>query len=319
MMRKNKVCVLLSSYNCNEFIYEQVDSILRQVDVQVEIIIRDDGSTDNKSIKILHDISKLHPDIDIIMGENVGVASSFFRLMQYSCNQSNFYAFSDQDDIWEENKLLTALQHLNSNKSSLPLLFCSRQAYVSESANPIGFSSIPKRKLLLGNALIENICTGCTAVFNQNLLESSLRPFPNIAANSDNTTPVIMHDWWLYLTASATGKVIYSPKPLVRYRQHSSNLIGAPRTYLEKVRRRYQSLKKDWLEKVHRQGCYFLANYKDVLNKEDQQRFAWYEHAYLPKNIPIHLLITNKLYRQKKLDQVALILLTIGSHLRRKA
>ncbi len=319
MIQRNKVCVLLSSYNCNEFIYEQIDSILHQIDVQVEIIIRDDGSTDSKSIKILHNISKLYPDIDIIMGENVGAASSFFRLMQYSRNRSNFYALSDQDDIWEEEKLLTALEHLDSNKSNVPLLFCSRQAYISKSADLIGLSPIPKRKLHLGNALIENICTGCTAVFNQSLLEGSLRPFPNITTNSDNTAPVIMHDWWLYLTASATGNVIYSPKPLVRYRQHSRNLIGAPRTYLEKVRRRYKSLKKNWLEKVHQQGCYFLANYKDVLNKEDRQHFAWYEQTYLPKNIPIHLLITNKLYRQKKIDQAALILLTIGSHLRRKA
>ena len=96
-MDKPKVLVLMSTYNGAIFLKEQLDSILNQEDVNVELLIRDDGSTD--STKFILKEYENYPNCTIVYGNNIGASNSFLWLLE-NCGKSDYYSFSDQDDIW---------------------------------------------------------------------------------------------------------------------------------------------------------------------------------------------------------------------------
>ena len=118
---KNKVAVLLSTYNGEKYLTEQLNSILIQEDVIVNLYVRDDGSTDN-TLKILYEFAAKNINITVFKGENVGFAESFYSLLKMNIG-ADYYAFSDQDDIWEKNKLITAIKSINNSKK--PMLYYS--------------------------------------------------------------------------------------------------------------------------------------------------------------------------------------------------
>ena len=114
-----KVQVLLSTYNGEAYIKEQLDSILNQEDVSVRILIRDDGSTDSTK-DILRAYTALHKNVRCIHGENAGVTASFFRLFELCDSDIDFYALADQDDVWDLDKLKIACSKLEELRSSYP-------------------------------------------------------------------------------------------------------------------------------------------------------------------------------------------------------
>ncbi len=248
------VQVLLSTYNGEAYIKEQLDSILNQEDVSVRLLIRDDGSTDTTK-EILRAYGALHKNIQYIYGENVGVTASFFRLFELSDQTVDYYALADQDDVWDTDKLKIACDKLeelhgnhmqtpqqkskknnrqkgnqkkkkkqpgiNAQTYSIPLLYCSDALNTDEELRPLpdnmqttGQIRVPDFR----NALIENIARGASIVFNQALMS-----YVRISMPQD----IYMHDWWLYLVASCFGEVYYDSTPHYMYRQHAKNALGA--------------------------------------------------------------------------------------------
>lgn len=210
------VIVVLSTFNGEKFLTSQLDSILHQQSVQVSLLIRDDGSTDGTK-NILQRYAQNNDNVSVRYEHNVGVIKSFLDLLQHIPEQAEFIAFSDQDDIWQSDKLAIASKQLAQKQGAA--LYSSCYSAIDEYDQPLWQSSPPPRNISFSNAIVQNITTGCTIVFNRKLLEL-------LKVHQLNSNHIIMHDWWVYLVATCFGDVYYDSTPLVNYRQHGGNVVG---------------------------------------------------------------------------------------------
>ncbi len=247
-----EVNVLLSTYNGEKYLGELLDSLANQSYSQLKITIRDDGSSDN-TISIIKSFTMNWNNIEFIRGDNLGVINSFFTLLK-EAEHSGYYAFCDQDDVWFPDKTERAVDAINRYPVSKPVMYCSAYSLVDENLKPIGKPSKTTKKPGFGNALVENIATGCTVVIN-NAARDVL-----ITKLSQNA---LMHDWWVYLVISAVGEVIYDPSPSILYRQHASNVIGAKANVINKWANRVRQYKtRDGERLISRQVSEFYELYK---------------------------------------------------------
>lgn len=254
------VQILLSTYNGELYIREQVDSLLAQTYRDIQILIRDDGSTD-QTRTILEQYSQ-YQNIDVRFEGNIGVIPSFFRLLEEASDDAGYVAFCDQDDYWHANKIEIAIQRLEKIDSAIPAMYCGRVELVNEDLQHIGLYPLHKRGPSFENAIVQNIATGCTIVMNQAARNLILRHLPDM-------NKVVMHDWWFYLVVSAFGVVIYDPNPTMLYRQHTNNTMGTSHNLLTKwiVRlRRY--IKNGEYKFITDQSLEFYHKYQDFLADE---------------------------------------------------
>ena len=142
----------------------------------------------------------------------------------------DYYAFSDQDDIWEINKIELALKKIKDFNSSKSILYCSRTAYYSEDClKKMGSSKIFKKKPDFRNALLQNIAGGNTILLNKKARNTIIKTL-----KSDE---FVSHDWWCYqVIAGSGGEIIYDLNKTLKYRQHNNNLIGKNTSYFEKLK-----------------------------------------------------------------------------------
>lgn len=230
-----KVQILMSTYNGENYLREQIDSILGQEYGSIEILIRDDGSTD-ETLSILKEYEAAHENIRYYAGENIGAAQSFFDLMKNADKEADYYAFSDQDDVWLPEKITRAIKWLESEGGEIPLLYAGKTTPADEQLNEMQIKRQQAQiKPSFGNALVENVCVGCTEVFNRALLELVIKKLPEFT---------VMHDWWLYLSAAAFGKVIFDKEAHILYRQHANNQIGMQCTRYGELRNRIKNFRK---------------------------------------------------------------------------
>lgn len=291
MAGKEKVQILLSSYQGEQFLKEQLDSLLKQSWKNLEILIRDDGSTDGTR-KILEDYSGKYEHIKYFPGENIGVTKSFFELLKKS--DAAYVAFCDQDDIWLEHKVEAAVRKLK--KETGPALYCGNKILVDRSLSPMKKQSRRSLKPGFGNAVVECICTGCTAVMNRELADILTARLPEYA---------ILHDWWTYLAASYTGKVIFDPHPYILYRQHEGNVVGAKGGFWGEVQSKAAYLKKS-RGKLKRQLSEFARLYQGD-SKKDRLVRQILAAEHFPGRLQI--ICNRKMYRQSALDEVIMRIL----------
>jgi glycosyltransferase involved in cell wall biosynthesis len=217
--------VILATYNGAPFLSEQLESLFRQEGVKLGIRVRDDGSTDG-TVSILEKYAQRYPDrITIHRGlDRLGGKGSFAWLLDRS--HASYVAFCDQDDVWESHKLRTLLNRMHALEKlhgrETPLMVHSDLAVVDDRLQSIDpsfwrYSGIDPTRVTLGQVLVKNPVTGCALLANRALVEKA-RPIPDEAT---------MHDHWLALTAVLFGKIDSVYEPLVRYRQHGKNTVGA--------------------------------------------------------------------------------------------
>lgn len=217
-----KIAVLMSTYNGEKYIRQQLESILKQT-IPAHVFIRDDGSSDTTT-DIIDEYIAAGADIELIKGQNLGVKRSFFELIK-NAPDADYYAFADQDDVWMPDKLEAAVKQLKVVEQlglQAPLLYCA-DTYLVDADLKLIVRENKNPRPSFGNALVENICTGCTAVINRILLEK-------IREHTPNPDDIVMHDWWLYLIAEAYGKTIFDREPHMNYRQHGNNEWGVKTT-----------------------------------------------------------------------------------------
>lgn len=247
-----KVNVLMSTYNGESFLCEQIDSILAQKNVKVTLSVRDDGSTDSTQ-SILQDYGD---KLSWYQDQNMGPARSFLDLLSHS-EEADLYAFSDQDDFWQEDKLAVAANSL-ADYEDIPVLYCSRTQLTDAELQP---TSVVETNPLLtfGESLVYEFVPGCTMVFNKRLRDIVNRYTPDYLP---------MHDVWIYCVALAIGaKVVFDKQPHILYRQHGNNTIGQGNSTWHEWKRRWKRLTQGEHSR-HRRACELLNGYSEILSKE---------------------------------------------------
>lgn len=227
--KMDKIQVLLSTYNGEKYLKEQIESILMQEEVEVSILIRDDGSCD-RTVEIIENFAKENTNITYYKGTNLGPARSFLDLLNHS-GEFHYFAFADQDDVWKPNKLISAIHKLQEVEENKPSLYLSALEVVDENLNPIEIKKVDGNFCFEGE-IIKNFATGCTQVFNK-----SLR---NII-NSYTPNYLIMHDSWITRVCYAIGgNVIIDDKSYILYRQHEKNVLGYQDKGFQKLKRQFK-------------------------------------------------------------------------------
>ena len=268
------VDILLAVYNGEKYLKEQLNSIINQTYQDFNIIIRDDGSTDD-SFDIIKEFTLLYPEkIKIVEGKPSGSAkNNFFELMNHT--NSDYIMFCDQDDVWLKNKIELTLSKMkefeNTHGKHTPLLCHTDLKVVDENLNTIhpSFYKMQKfniSKTSLNYAMVQNIVTGCTIMINKPLLD---------IAKGTNSENIIMHDWWLFLIASAFGKVEAINTPTMLYRQHENNQLGAAPEgkviyYLKKLLFSNKNHSKNILLKTCMQAKIFNNTFSEKLSQQNK-------------------------------------------------
>ena len=224
-MDSSSIDVLLATYNGARYLRPQIDSILGQEDVSFRILVRDDGSVDETPALIEH-YRRTRPDRFIRVGgsDHLGAVGNFACLLREA--KAPYAALSDQDDVWAPHKLRTLLGVMRDLESrhgpDTPLLVHSDLTVVDETLRERHssfwrYSGFDPGATSLPRLLIKNTVTGCASLVNRALIELAL-PVPRAA---------LVHDYWLALVAGAAGRLGIVEEPLVAYRQHPRNVIGA--------------------------------------------------------------------------------------------
>ena len=215
-----KVNILMSTYNGQQFLAEQIRSIQEQSYTDWTLFIRDDGSSDNTK-EILKDFERQDSRIHIIdsdKSDNLGVIKSFHKLVNH--DRADYYFFSDQDDVWLPNKLELSLKEAQNYLADLPLMVYMDLKVVNQDLKIMTESMVKSQSHHANTELVqeltENTVTGGVAMINHALAEMW-----------QETDDILMHDWYLALLASAFGNLVFIDQPGELYRQHSDNVLGA--------------------------------------------------------------------------------------------
>ena len=230
-MKSDHSCIfiLLATYNGEHYLPKLLASLAEQTTSNWQLWIRDDGSTD-KTRSLIETAAQQDPRIHLLQDRhgNLGAKANFALLTQAALGAgAPYFAFCDQDDVWHPEKLeqlRACVQETEAQKGlDTPLLACCDLEIVDATLTPLA----PSHYALAGVApwtrsdvtwlFFHNVIPGCAMLGNRALLKTAT-PQPETA---------VMHDWWYALVAATCGEVLWLPTPLVRYRQHSTNTIGA--------------------------------------------------------------------------------------------
>jgi len=235
-----RIAVLMGTKDGAAFLDEQLRSLLAQSHPLIDLWISDDGSVDG-TIAIVETWKSRWPKgrITVVDGPRQGFAANFRSMIVDRRIDADCYAFCDQDDIWEPDRLESAVRWMQAFDAATPLMFCSRTATVTETGDLIGHSPLFCRPPSFRNALVQSIAGGNTILLNAAARE--------LLARASARTGFVSHDWWAYLVVTAAGGVVhYEPRPLVRYRQHATNLVGANVSWRARVSRLGRLFKGDF-------------------------------------------------------------------------
>jgi glycosyl transferase family 2 len=224
------VAILLSTYNGEPFLVEQLASLQAQTIGDWVLYWRDDGSTDATPHMMTEFLATLGSGRFVVVPSDgrVGAGESFLRLLRIAAiDGCEAVAFADQDDVWLPEKLARGMAALSKVPAATPALYCARQVLVDAGLRRIAESATVRHPPAFPAALTQNIATGCTVMMN--------RAAAGLVAAS-RAPGATLHDWWSYLmVAAAGGRVLFDATPVVLYRQHEGNAMGAPATLLQRA------------------------------------------------------------------------------------
>lgn len=259
----------MSTYNGEKYLSEQIDSLLKQEGVELQILVRDDGSNDKT-----HEMLDKYQDEGILKwytGANLRSAKSFMDLIM-NAPDSDYYAFCDQDDVWKEDKLKRAVEKLEEMviEKDIPLLYCSDYQLVDEKLKNLPDNGHHSTDTFPA-ALVSSCCTGCTVVFNKKLRDFLVKKLPE---------HLVMHDDWVHKVCLAlNGKVYYDEYKGLFYRQHGNNVDGGVHGFRSKVGKILERIKSgDNIRSEQLKDL--LSIYKEEMDEENNNlltRVAYYK------------------------------------------
>lgn len=225
----NCIDVVLAACDGQAYIQQQIESIqhCRGYDSLVaRILVLDDGSGDATQ-NIVNRLAAVDPKISFIVGgmPRLGSTANFYRGLELST--APYVMLCDQDDVWLPEKIISSLNAVRCRErdrgGNVPVLVYSDLKVVDAKLTVMAESFLAYQGIEANWAdrfkhiLIQNVAAGCTMLFNRALIDKSC-PFPE---------NVIVHDWWMLLVAQAFGEVVHISDPMVLYRQHGANQVGA--------------------------------------------------------------------------------------------
>lgn len=266
-----KVALLLSTYNGERYIEALLASLVNQSYQDFVLYIRDDGSTDQTPQILATFCQRYEHFLFVNEGEkeNLGVIQSFSYLVEIALTNEEigYLMFVDQDDIWLPEKIEYSLEQIQQmeqeNGEKTPLLFHTDLQVVDENLEVLcdsfwKYQKINPARCAFHQLLVQNNVTGCSMIINRSLAEMIL-PIP-IGA--------IMHDRWIALVAAAFGKIGWSEKTTIQYRQHSHNSVGAKKPSVSNM---YKKINEpSVIGKTIVQAEAFLEKYKDALSDQNK-------------------------------------------------
>jgi|LSQX01.2.fsa_nt_gb glycosyltransferase involved in cell wall biosynthesis len=289
------VKILLSTYNGEKYLEEQLSSLANQKYKDIRIRIRDDGSKD-RTRDILEQFVKKFKLSSWYAGKNIGVINSFFELLSEEDENEciAYYAFCDQDDIWKPEKIERAVEIIKKHDPNTPIMYCSSYELLDSRSGKLLNKKKATPRPSLKNALVENIATGCSIVLNKAARDLIIVQKPRYT---------VMHDAWCYLVISALGTVIYDPFPSFYYRQHGTNVIGAEVNFFKKWEKRIDAFqKRKGIPLLTKQVQAFEEIFSDQLDNDKKKLI----NTFLSRNLITRLLsiVKGNFYRQSHIDDL---------------
>lgn len=296
-----KVAIILCVKNGEKFLKEQLVSLKNQSYKNFDLHIFYNDSRDN-SLRIIKDFISSNENLTVswYQGKDMHFANNFISGLKQLAFEYDYYAFCDQDDIWLGDHLKRSIEKIGSLSANIAALFCSRTLLIDHKGRKLGKSMHFRKNPSFKNALVQSIAGGNTMVFNK-------KAFDYICL-ADESLNIISHDWLLYLFVTASGgKVFYSQKPSVLYRQHAKNKIGSNLGFLNKFRRIKMLLKGDF-NKYNTHNFEQLDKFK-FITQENMNIYELYKESFKGSFISRFLsLIRSGVYRQTFFGQIGLLI-----------
>lgn len=297
-----KINVLLSAYNGEKYIREQIDSILAQTWKNTEIYVRDDGSTD-ATAEILTEYER-DGRIKLELGKNVGFIKSFFWLVRNS-GEADYYAYADQDDSWFPEKLAMAVEKLESeiakeDMNTLPVLYFSNYDYYDENLNFVAhaFSEDEGKTPTFRNCIADCMPLGFNSVFNKTAKDMMTKNTPKYSCG---------HDWWTYMVCQGMGKVIYDNRPTVKYRRTGNNVSAGGMSFIKfQIWRIKKFILGGYFANVRKMLAEYRYLYNHKLAPEDSKLLSLFTRKNYNFIVALRKTFYPKMFRQKLIDELML-------------
>jgi len=270
-----KIAIIMATHNGECFIRQQIESIVNQDYEDWFLYFSDDASQDS-TLDILQSFCDKYPQKMKIINYTLqfgNARDNFFYLIEHI--NADLYFFSDQDDFWMPNKIsffLNSYNKLSTLEQRNPILMYSDLFVVDSNMRTLSnsffrYQRLNPNKNKVGNLLVQNCIVGCSMVINKELKKLfSVKCIDNI-----DREKIIMHDWYFALIAAEFGIIKFINKPLVKYRQHQKNILGAKNvrsnSYIKYKLLNINSIAED-IEKTKWQADVFRKNYFGLLSKK---------------------------------------------------
>jgi glycosyltransferase involved in cell wall biosynthesis len=268
-MENKSISILMATYNGEQYLRQQLLSLMAQTYPHWQLWIKDDGSTDS-TVSIINEFCTLNPRIQKVSSSetNLGAGKAFLSLLPYS--NTPYTIFCDQDDIWLEKKLEKLIQYADEKlvSDTVGIVYCDAYAYSDASGTIISQSISHLHAKNLNEFLFFNSgYQGCSILFNQPLAEMA----------KNYTADFYMHDDIISLLAHTFGDVYFLDKSLMLYRQHDNNVTGqTARGYWDMVRGFFRSDASVLSYPHYEEKQEFFNHYKTMMSQQDISLFKAY-------------------------------------------
>ncbi len=301
-MPSGSIAILLCTFNGARFLPLQLWSYEAQDFTDWRLFVSDDGSQD-ATLALLEEFQNKYGAARVAVrrrGPRDGFVANFLSLICDPTIKADYYALSDQDDIWGDHKLSRARQLLSEAPTDEPVVYCSRTRLIDEHGAELRLSRFYSKTPHFRNALAQSLAGGNTMVFNEKMRQLLMQAGPDVKVAS--------HDWWIYLMITAVGgKVIYDSVPTVSYRMHSRNVIGSNELAVAKMiraRMLWQGRYRSWTD----MNVAALQRIENLMTDENRKTFELFRRSRKESLVPrVCGLIRSGIYRQSLLDDLGLL------------
>lgn len=295
MAESKRVLVLMSSCNGEKYIEAQIRSVMGQsIAGHIVLRIRDDGSEDG-TCRIIEQLAGEFPGkIELVRGRNLGYNAGFLELLSHAGGY-DYYSLCDQDDVWLPGKLEAALDALDAEDGSLPLLYASTSFLTGDNLIPYGQTRRKRRPFSIYNTAIQNICPGHTQVMNHALLKI-------IQDGHADPSRIYVYDSWIANHAVLYGKILFDNSSFAYYRQHGGNQFGSGAGRRGQLLASIRRNRRGDGHRYRRQIEYLVEKNAGELKKQGYYRE--FERFLNARSVvqKLKYLLKSRLYRQDRLE-----------------